>query len=54
MKPNPPKINALLEEQKAFLNSVLENTPVAVTGDDAVAALELSELILNRIAEETT
>ena len=52
IRPEPPQVNALLEEQKAFVNSVLNDEPVAVTGEEALAAIELSERILQRIAEE--
>jgi predicted dehydrogenase len=51
IKPEPPKINALLEEQRAFVHSILNDLPVPVSGDDAVKALELSEKILSCIAE---
>jgi len=50
LKPEAPSINALLEEQKSFVGSVLNDEPVAVTGEEALAALELSEIILQRIA----
>ncbi len=50
LKPRSPKTNALLEEQKAFVNSVLNDEPVVVSGEEAVAALELSEMILKTIA----
>ncbi len=53
IKPQVPAVNALLEEQKAFVDSVLNDKPVAVSGADALAALELSELILQKIAEQT-
>lgn len=50
-KPQPPETNALLEEQRAFVDSVLNDKPVAVTGAEAVAALELSERIMESIAK---
>ena len=53
LKPQAPPVNALLEEQKSFVDSVLNDKPVAVSGEDALAALELSELILQKIAEQT-
>lgn len=50
-KPPAPKVNALLEEQKSFVDSVLNDKPTAVTGEEATQALELSEIVLKRIAE---
>jgi predicted dehydrogenase len=50
-KPPAPPINALLEEQKAFVDAVLNDKPVAVTAEQAIAAIELGELIMQKIAE---
>ncbi len=43
------KVDAILEEIKAFVDSILKNKPVPVSGEDAVAALELAERILEDI-----
>jgi len=51
IKPPAPEVNALLEEQKAFVDAVLNDTQVVVPAEDALAALELSEIILKRIEE---
>ena len=51
IKPPAPPVNALLEEQKAFVKAILEDKPVPVTGGEALAAMELSERILGKISE---
>jgi len=53
LKPDAPQVNALLEEQKAFVNSVLNDKPVVVSGADALKALELSEAILQNMEKES-
>jgi predicted dehydrogenase len=42
---NLQKADALLEETRAFVNSVLKDQPVVVSGWDGVKALELAERI---------
>ncbi len=51
IRPEAPPVNALLEEQKSFIDAVLNDKTPAVTGAEATAALELSEIVLNKIAE---
>ncbi len=43
------KSDAIMEEAKAFLNSIQNNTPVIVPGEDGVRALQLAETILENI-----
>ena len=43
------KTDAILEEIKAFVDSILNDKPVPVSGEDAVGALELAERILEDI-----
>ncbi len=42
-------INALLEENKDFVNSILDNEPVTVTGEDGLKALEVAIEIIDKI-----
>lgn len=46
---NLEKGDALLAESEAFLNSIIKDQPCVVTGEDGLAALELAELILNKM-----
>lgn len=46
---NLEKSDALLAETEAFVNSVLEDTPCVVTGDDGMKALRLAEQIIDAI-----
>ena len=48
-KPPVPEVNAILEEQKAFVNAIINDQPVPVTGEEGLAALELCEKILAEI-----
>lgn len=50
---NMEKGDALMVETEAFLNSVIENRPCQVTGEDGLAALELAEMINQKIDERT-
>jgi predicted dehydrogenase len=43
------KSDAIMEEAKAFLNSIQNNSPVTVPGEDGVKALQLAETILEDI-----
>ena len=45
------QVNAILEEQKAFVEAILHEKPIPVTGEEALAAIELSEQILEKISE---
>ena len=49
MKPEAPQANALKLELEVFLRAVLMDTPVAVSGEDGVKALELAEEILRQM-----
>ena len=48
-KPPAPSVNAMLEEQKSFVNAILNDTETAVPGSEAQAALELAEKIVAEI-----
>ena len=48
-KPPAPSVNALLEEQKAFVEAIFNDTETAVPGSEALAALELAEKIVAEI-----
>lgn len=48
-KPPVVEVNAMLEEQKAFVKAILEDRPVSVTGEEGLAAMELAGLILQEI-----
>lgn len=44
-KPNVPKHNAIEEEQKAFIDAILNNAPIAVDAYSAASALKIAEEI---------
>lgn len=46
---NLEKSDALMAESEAFVNSVLDNKPCVVTGEDGVKALKLAERIIDAI-----
>lgn len=46
---NLEKSDALLSETKSFVNSILNNAPCVVTGEDGVEALKLAEQIIYAI-----
>lgn len=48
-KPEIPKINAIQEEQKSFINAIKGIAPVPVTALDAAKALQVAEIIGNMI-----
>lgn len=48
-KPPIPEINAIMEEQKAFVRSIQNNDPVPVTARDAAEALRIAEVISEMI-----
>jgi predicted dehydrogenase len=54
LKPETPPVNAIVEEQKAFVASILHNKPIAVTAEEAISAIELGEQILAKIAESAS
>lgn len=49
LKPEAPQANALKLELEGFLQAILNNTPVPVSGEDGVRALELGKEILSQI-----
>jgi predicted dehydrogenase len=49
LKPNVPEINAIAEEQSAFAYSVMNNSSVAVSAEEAAEALRIAELISEQI-----
>lgn len=48
-KPDVPKLNAILEEQKSFVSSILNNVPIAVTAKEASEAVRIAEIISNKV-----
>lgn len=50
-KPVIPEINAIAEEQKAFIQAIENNTPVAVSAAEAAEALRIAELISDKIKQ---
>lgn len=44
-KPTVPQINAIAEEQKAFIDSIINNLPSVVTAESAAEALRVAEEI---------
>lgn len=48
-KPEIPEINAIAEEQKAFVDSVENGAPVAVEAEEAAEALRIAELVSEKI-----
>lgn len=50
-KPKVIEGNAIFEEQKAFIDAISNNNPVAVTAHEAAEALRIAELITKQILE---
>lgn len=50
-KPQVVSINAIEEEQKAFIESIINNSPIAVSAEDAAEAIRIAELITEQIKE---
>jgi predicted dehydrogenase len=48
-KPAVTEINAIQEEQKAFIDSIVNHNPVAVSAGEAAEALRIAELISEQI-----
>ena len=46
------QINALLEENRDFVNSVLNGAPVKVTGKDGLRALVTAEMVISEIDKQ--
>lgn len=53
-QPNVEQRNAISDEQAAFVSSVLDNTPIAVTGADALHALRIASMIEEQITATNT
>ncbi|MFN8367916.1 MAG: Gfo/Idh/MocA family oxidoreductase [Candidatus Kapaibacterium sp.] len=53
-QPTVVQSNAIAEEQKSFIASVLDNAPVSVTATDAAEALRIAEEITRIIESQTT
>lgn len=49
-KPSIEKINAISEEQMAFISAIENNTPIAVSASDASEALRVAEEIIKKIS----
>lgn len=45
------EVNALKYELELFVNSVIENKPPKVSGNDGLRALKVAEMIINKINE---
>ncbi len=50
-KPPVPQINAIAEEHKAFIDSIINNLPSVVTAESAAEALRVAEEINNLVVE---
>jgi predicted dehydrogenase len=50
-KPEVPEINAIAEEQKAFIETINGNLPIAVSAEEAAEALRIAELISEQIGK---
>lgn len=50
-KPKVNQINAIQEEQNAFVNAIINNQPVAVSAKEAAEALKIAEHIASIISE---
>jgi predicted dehydrogenase len=50
-KPKVIPINAIEEEQKCFIESIIDNSPITVSAEDAAEAIRIAELISNQINE---
>ena len=48
-KPPVPELNAILEEQRAFIKAIMEGGPVPVGADEAAEALRIVEIIDKQI-----
>ena len=48
-KPEVPEVNAIYEEQAAFVDAVSNNSPVAVSAEEATEALRIAELIIEQL-----
>ncbi|MBI5325767.1 MAG: Gfo/Idh/MocA family oxidoreductase [Ignavibacteriae bacterium] len=48
-KPVVPEINAIAEEQKAFIEAIINGLPAAVSAEEAAEALRIAELIAEQI-----
>lgn len=48
-KPEVPEVNAIYEEQSAFAYAVSNNSPVAVSAEEATEALRIAELIIEQL-----
>ncbi len=49
LEPEVPKINAIQEEQNAFISSVTQGLPITVTAHEATEAVRIAEIINNKI-----
>jgi predicted dehydrogenase len=48
-KPEVPEVNAIYEEQAAFVDAISNNSPVAVSAEEATEALRIAELIIEQL-----
>lgn len=51
-QPIAPQVNAIAEEQRAFINAILGHSPIAVSAVDAAEALRIAEEIAEAIKRE--
>lgn len=51
-KPEFPQVNAIAEEQNAFISSIRAGAPIAMSARDAAEALRLAEIISEEIAAQ--
>jgi len=53
-QPIAPQVNAIAEEQRAFINAILGHSPIAVSAVDAAEALRIAEEVAKAIKREKT
>ena len=50
-KPDVPKLNAIEEEQKSFVESIIEHSPIAVPAKDAAEAVRIANIIERKVKQ---
>jgi hypothetical protein len=51
LKPDVPKFNAIQEEQKSFIASIIDNSTTAVTAQEAAEAVRIAEIIAKKVKQ---
>ncbi|HOV92242.1 MAG TPA: Gfo/Idh/MocA family oxidoreductase [Candidatus Kapabacteria bacterium] len=53
-KPEVPKLNAIEQEQKSFVQSILEKSPISVPAKDAAEAVRIANIIEHKVKKYQT